>query len=255
MIARIWKGAVRRDVADDYTGSLRATGVADYAAAPGNRGTWMLRRDADDRTEVVMVTLWDSIEAVMAFAGEDYEQAVFLPEDERFLIQRDLCVAHYEVAAWLDGRYAWTPTKSERTRVLEFLAVYGAAFEALHASAIADLFAYPLQVATDAARVDVATVPTREAWLPQIERLVAAYRAIGVRAAHIDELDILRPTPNIRLATVRWRLSDAGGEEIYTFDASYSLVDRGDGLRITAIFHDETPRLVERMKRLGEPTR
>ena len=101
--------------------------------------------------------------------------------------------------------------------------------------------------------VEVTTVPTCEAWLPQIERLVAAYRAIGVREAHIDELDVLRPTPKVRFATVRWRLSDAGGEEIYTFDASYSLVDRGDGLRIMAIVHDETPRLVERMKRFVEP--
>jgi heme-degrading monooxygenase HmoA len=57
----------------------------------------MLRRDVDDRTEFVMVTLWDSLEAVKAFAGDDHETAVFYPEDERFLVQRDLTTAHYEV--------------------------------------------------------------------------------------------------------------------------------------------------------------
>jgi hypothetical protein len=44
-----------------------------------------------------MVTLWDSLEAVKAFAGDDHETAVFYPEDERFMVQRDLTTAHYEV--------------------------------------------------------------------------------------------------------------------------------------------------------------
>jgi heme-degrading monooxygenase HmoA len=44
-----------------------------------------------------MFTLWDSLEAVKAFAGEDYETAVFYPEDERFLVERDLTATHYEV--------------------------------------------------------------------------------------------------------------------------------------------------------------
>jgi aminoglycoside 6'-N-acetyltransferase len=76
---------------------MRETGVAAYARTPGNKGTWMLRRDVDDRTEVVMFTLWDSLDAVKAFTGEDYETAVFYPEDERFLVERDLRARHFEV--------------------------------------------------------------------------------------------------------------------------------------------------------------
>ena len=57
----------------------------------------MLRRDVGDRTEFVMFTLWDSLEAVKAFAGDDYETAVFYPEDERYLVERELAGAHYEV--------------------------------------------------------------------------------------------------------------------------------------------------------------
>ena len=57
----------------------------------------MLRRDVDDKTEFVMFTLWDSLEAVKSFAGEDYERAVFYPEDDRFLVERDLTSTHYVV--------------------------------------------------------------------------------------------------------------------------------------------------------------
>ena len=97
MIARIWKGAVRQLDGDDYARYMRETGVAEYARTPGNRGVWMLRRDVDDRTEFVMFTLWDSLEAVRSFAGDDYETAVFYPEDDRFLVERDLTATHYQV--------------------------------------------------------------------------------------------------------------------------------------------------------------
>lgn len=97
MIARIWRGAVRRVDGDAYTDYMRDTGVAGYRPTPGNRGVWMLRQDVGDRTEFVMFTLWDSYEAIKAFAGDDHETAVFYPEDERFLIERDLRATHYEV--------------------------------------------------------------------------------------------------------------------------------------------------------------
>jgi hypothetical protein len=51
MIARIWRGVVRLDDADEYTDYLRDTGFTEYAETSGNRGAWMLRRDQGDRTE------------------------------------------------------------------------------------------------------------------------------------------------------------------------------------------------------------
>ncbi len=98
MIARIWRGAVRRDDGDAYARYMQDTGIAGYAGTLGNRGVHMLRRDVGDRTEFVMYTLWESMEAVEAFAGADPEVAVFYPEDDRFLIARDEHVTHYEVA-------------------------------------------------------------------------------------------------------------------------------------------------------------
>jgi heme-degrading monooxygenase HmoA len=97
MIARIWKGAVRKQDGDAYAQYMQQTGVAGYAKTPGNRSVWMLRRNVDDRTEFMMFTLWDSLEAVKAFAGDDYETAVFYPEDKRFLVERDRRAVHYEV--------------------------------------------------------------------------------------------------------------------------------------------------------------
>ena len=51
-------------------------------------------------------SLWDSIDAIKAFAGEDYETAVFYPEDDRYLVERDPTCTHWEVAArrWLAWR-------------------------------------------------------------------------------------------------------------------------------------------------------
>jgi heme-degrading monooxygenase HmoA len=97
VIARIWKGAVRRSDGDTYGEYIEQTGLAGYAETPGNRGAWMLRRDVGERTEFLTFTLWESLDAVKAFAGDDYETAVYYPEDDKFLIERDLKCAHYEV--------------------------------------------------------------------------------------------------------------------------------------------------------------
>jgi heme-degrading monooxygenase HmoA len=97
VIARTWTGVVRRADADAYAGYIRETGFAEYAQTPGNRGAWMLRRDDGDRTEFVTLSIWDSVDAIKAFAGEDIEAAVLYPEDERYLVGGASSVAHYEV--------------------------------------------------------------------------------------------------------------------------------------------------------------
>jgi heme-degrading monooxygenase HmoA len=57
----------------------------------------MLRRDDGDRTEFITLSMWDSVEAIKAFAGDDIEAAVLYPEDERYLIDGESRVAHYDV--------------------------------------------------------------------------------------------------------------------------------------------------------------
>jgi heme-degrading monooxygenase HmoA len=103
MIARIWRGAVRTSDADEYGAYIGETGLTDYERTPGNRGAWMLRRDVGELTEFLTITLWDSLDAVKAFAGEDYETAVYYPEDDRFLVERDTSCAHYQVTTRTAG--------------------------------------------------------------------------------------------------------------------------------------------------------
>jgi heme-degrading monooxygenase HmoA len=97
MIARMWRGMVRREDADAYADYIASTGMAEYRSTPGNQGAWMLRRDNGDRSEIITFSLWDSRDSIREFAGDDIEKAVFYPEDDRFLIERDLTVSHYEV--------------------------------------------------------------------------------------------------------------------------------------------------------------
>ena len=99
MIARMWRGVVRREDADEYTAYINETGIAEYTQTPGNRGAWMLRRDEGDRTEFVTYSLWDSLDAIRGFAGDDIEAAVYYPEDERFLVEQEDRVRHYEIVA------------------------------------------------------------------------------------------------------------------------------------------------------------
>jgi heme-degrading monooxygenase HmoA len=99
VIARTWRGAVRAGEADAYLEYLEETGLRAYRETPGNRGVLALRRVDGDRCEYLIVSMWDSIDAVKAFAGDDIETAVFYPEDDRFLVDRDLTATHYEVAA------------------------------------------------------------------------------------------------------------------------------------------------------------
>jgi heme-degrading monooxygenase HmoA len=97
MIARIWRGTTRAAQADEYQRYLERTGLAEYAATEGNKGVIALRRINGDRAEFFLLTLWESMDAVRRFAGDDVEQAVFYAEDEEFLIDKDTRVVHYDV--------------------------------------------------------------------------------------------------------------------------------------------------------------
>lgn len=103
MIGRIWRGAVRADDAAAYADYVRQTGIKGYEETPGNRGAWALWRIVGDRAEFVTVSFWESRQSIQAFAGPDIDKAVFYPDDDRFLIERDLTVSHYEIAGPDEG--------------------------------------------------------------------------------------------------------------------------------------------------------
>lgn len=97
MIARTWHGRVPAAKADAYYDYLLRTGLADYRATPGNRGVLVLRTVEAGVAHYTLITIWDSIEAIRAFAGDDYERARYYPEDDAYLLEREERVTHAEV--------------------------------------------------------------------------------------------------------------------------------------------------------------
>jgi heme-degrading monooxygenase HmoA len=97
MIARIWHGAVRAEDGPAYAEYVQETGIEGYRRTPGNRGAWLLSRVTGDRAEFLTLSFWESRGAIEGFAGPEIDKAVFYPEDDQFLIERDLTVQHYEV--------------------------------------------------------------------------------------------------------------------------------------------------------------
>ena len=99
MIGRIWHGWTSHDNADAYEELLRMEIFENIAkrSIPGYRGIHLLRRDIEDRVEFVTVMWFDSLEAVQAFAGEDYEVAVVPPKARQLLSRLDEHSAHYQV--------------------------------------------------------------------------------------------------------------------------------------------------------------
>ncbi len=103
MIARTWHGRVPLARATAYEVYLRETGLADYQRVPGNRGVYLLRRDEGDVTHFTTLTFWDSVDAILAFAGADYELARYYPEDDAYLLEREPRVTHHVVVEFDGG--------------------------------------------------------------------------------------------------------------------------------------------------------
>ena len=98
MIARLWRGSTPDAKADAYHAFLLETGVKDYRATPGNQGVWLLRRSLEGRTEFLLISLWESEEAIRRFAGDDISKAFYYPEDPDYLLEMVPEVEHFEVA-------------------------------------------------------------------------------------------------------------------------------------------------------------
>jgi heme-degrading monooxygenase HmoA len=98
VIARVWRGWTKPENGDAYEEFLRANVFpALTTRVPGFRGGYVSRRDLDGEVEFLVMTLFDSLEAVRAFAGDDYEVPVIEPEAARLLSRSDDRAAHYEV--------------------------------------------------------------------------------------------------------------------------------------------------------------
>jgi antibiotic biosynthesis monooxygenase (ABM) superfamily enzyme len=101
MISRVWHGWTTPANADAYEALLKTeifTSIKNRQIA-GYRGIHLFRRNLGKEVEFGTVVWFDSMEAVRAFAGEDYEAAVVLPKARALLSRFDARSQHYEVKA------------------------------------------------------------------------------------------------------------------------------------------------------------
>lgn len=106
MIARIWHGETPASKADAYLEVLLRSGIPDYASTSGHLQTLVLQSRTEEVAHFLLLTLWESMESVRAFAGEDVEKARYYPEDRDFLLAFEDKVSHFAVV-YRSPNVAW----------------------------------------------------------------------------------------------------------------------------------------------------
>ncbi len=97
MIARIWRGYALPEKAEEYVKHLQASVLPELRQIDGFQGVTLMRQDATQVVEFIVLTLWESMDAIHKFAGEDAEVAVVAPAAQPLLREYDPTVRHFEV--------------------------------------------------------------------------------------------------------------------------------------------------------------
>jgi heme-degrading monooxygenase HmoA/uncharacterized damage-inducible protein DinB len=228
MIARSWDGLTPSGQADAYTEYIRSTGFKDLLATNGNRGVFLLRRREGEKTRFRVMSLWDSMEGIRRFAGDDPERARYYPDDERFLTALEANVEHFEVVGE-GGTRAAAAEAGALARELETLgrgdAWHGPALAellvgvsaatasarpiasahtiwevVLHVTAWTDVFRRRLDGEAveepEAGDFPAPPSPTRKAWAQAMQTLFEGHRALTARVARLSDAELGRRVPN-----------------------------------------------------------
>ena len=99
MIARVWHGYTKPEHADAYEAMLKPELLPGVSKVEGYRGSYLLRRELGAEVEFITIMLWDSLDAIRAVAGPDYETAVIPQERRKYLSRYDPKSAHYEIVS------------------------------------------------------------------------------------------------------------------------------------------------------------
>jgi heme-degrading monooxygenase HmoA len=99
MIARIWHGYTKPEHADAYEAMLKPELLPGISKVKGYKASYLLRKAQDNEVEFITIMLWDSIDAIRAFAGPDYETSVVPEERRKYLSRHDAKSVHYEIAS------------------------------------------------------------------------------------------------------------------------------------------------------------
>ncbi len=96
-IMRLWHGEVAIEKADEYEKFMIERAAPDYSSVEGLVKLYFQRKNEEKKAHFLLVTLWDSIESVKRFAGDNPEIAKYYPEDDDFLLEKEEHVSMYEV--------------------------------------------------------------------------------------------------------------------------------------------------------------
>jgi heme-degrading monooxygenase HmoA len=99
LILRMWRARSTVEKSGEYVLHATQKVFPKLRAIEGHRGAYLLRRAVDGAIELVVLTLWESMEAVRKFAGKDPEKAVVEPEARAALTSFDDSVTHFEIVA------------------------------------------------------------------------------------------------------------------------------------------------------------
>jgi len=97
MILRMWSARSTTEKAEEYVRFVTTKIFPPLREIKGHRGAYLLRRSAPESVEFVVLTLWDSMEAIREFAGADTDKAVVEPPARAVLTSFDQLVKHFEV--------------------------------------------------------------------------------------------------------------------------------------------------------------
>jgi heme-degrading monooxygenase HmoA len=101
----MWKARSTAKRAAAYIEHVTKKVFPKVRAIEGHRGEYLLRREVEDGVELLVLTLWDSMEAIRRFAGPEPNKAVVEPEGRAVLTSFDECVTHFDVVDGMAGPY------------------------------------------------------------------------------------------------------------------------------------------------------
>ena len=94
---RLWHGKVSIEKADDYENFMIERAAPDYGSINGLLKTYFQRKDKEKESHFLLVTIWESSDAIIKFAGTEPELAKYYPEDDKFLLEKEKYVDMYEI--------------------------------------------------------------------------------------------------------------------------------------------------------------
>lgn len=97
MIARIWRGSALPEKADDYMKHLEMSVLPELREIDGFQGIQLMRNNSSKAVEFIVLTFWESMDAIRKFAREDAEVAVVAPAAQAMFREYDPRVKHFEV--------------------------------------------------------------------------------------------------------------------------------------------------------------